>query len=255
MPRSTTALLVGLLVVVAAVGSAGVALALTGDDAPATPAVDRPTSDRTITVAASGQAQAQPDTAILRVAVEAADPEASVARNRVAQNVSSVKAALTDLGIDAAQITTTDYRISHDERRSPEPTKPDQPAVYRVQHVLSVQVEDTDQVGAVIDAVVDAGATNIYDVQFTLSQETRDQLRNEALTAAMVNARRQAGTLADSANLTVVSTRTVRTGGSFDGPVRYETTALAGGAAAATDVNAGPVTVRATVTVTYNASD
>ncbi|MFB6069473.1 MAG: SIMPL domain-containing protein [Halanaeroarchaeum sp.] len=248
MSRPTTALLVGVLVTVAAVGSAGIVLAFS-NDAPSS-ALQPGDSSRSITVTASGHAEAQPDTAVLRIAVEAADPEATTARSQVAENVSSVKAALAELGIDDSHVTTTGYRIYYDENREPRPGEESQPAVYRVRHTLSIEVNQTENVGSVIDTVVDAGATNIYDVGFTISTETRNRLQNEALSSAMSNARSQAETLADSASVSLVDVRTVQTGVGGDvRPVAYET-AVAG--SAGTDVNAGPVTVRATVTVTYD---
>lgn len=251
MTRSTTALLVGLLVVLAAVGSAGVVLALQ-NDAPAT-STDLQNAGRTVTVSADGQAEAQPDTAVLRVAVEASNPKATVARSQVAENVSHVREALTAMGLNDSQITTSDYRIYYDENRQPKPTGESPPPVYRVRHVLSVEVHDTDLVGPVIDAVVEAGATNIYNVQFTISKETRARLQNEALSDAMQSAHSQAETLADGADLTLVDTHSVQTGSASVPRVQYATTTASGGSAG-THVQAGPVTVSTTVTVTYNAS-
>ncbi|MFB6124932.1 MAG: SIMPL domain-containing protein [Halanaeroarchaeum sp.] len=251
MTRTTTAILVGLLVVVAAVGSAGVVLAFQ-NDAP-TASTDLQNAGRTVTVSANGQAQAQPDTAILRVAVEASNPKATVARSQVAENVSNVREALTAMGLEDSQITTSDYRIYYDENRQPKPTGESEPPVYRVRHVLSVEVHDTDLVGPVIDAVVDAGATNIYNVQFTISKETRARLQNEALSDAIQSAHSQAETLADGADLTLVDTHSVQTGTTGAPRIEYATTAAAGGSAD-THVEAGPVTVTTAVTVTYNAS-
>lgn len=252
MTRTTTALIVGALVVLAAVGSAGLVLAYTGaTDAPGQSALQQTDANgRTITVTASGQAMAQPDTAILRVSVDAADPEATVARTQVAENVSAVRAALTDLGIPDSKITSTGYTIYYDERTRPD-AKPDQPPVYRVRHTLSVEIDDTEMVGQAIDAAVDAGVTTVQNVQFTVSEETRARLQNEALTDAMSGARTQADTLAASAALTIDGVHDVQTGSYGVPRLEYAMTSAAGGAG--TDIDAGPVTVTATVTVTYDA--
>jgi len=252
MTRTTTALIVGLLVVLASVGSAGIVLAYAGaTGAPTQSALQQTDStSRTITVTASGEATAQPDTAILRISVDAADPKATVARSQVAENVSAVRAALVELGIDESKITSTGYTIYYDERRAPD-SKPDEPPVYRVRHTLAIEIDDVEMVGQVIDAAVDAGVTTVQNVQFTVSEETRAQLQNEALTDAMTSARSQADTLATSAALTILSVQDVQTGSYGVPRLEYAMTAAAGGAG--TDLNAGPVTVTATVSVTYDA--
>jgi hypothetical protein len=254
MQRQTIAVLGIALVLLATLGSAGAVMALAdGSSSPQSLQTTDSTDRRSITVSANGQAEAQPDKAVLRLSVEATSPDATTARTQVAENVSAVKTALAELGIEEDQIRTTDYRIYRDDRR-PEPGMEEQPEpVFRARHTLSIDIDDVDAVGQVIDAAVDAGATDIHNVQFTLSTETRQELRNEALTAAMDNARGQADTLAQSADLSITGVHDVSTT-DYSGPVyRYET-AMAAGGSGGTDISSGPVTVNAQVTVTYNAS-
>lgn len=248
MATTTRSLLVGVVLIVA-VASAGVVVAL--DDGPAAqPAVQSGTSNQSITVSASGDAQAQPDTALLRIGVEARDPDVTAARDAVAENVSSVTAALTDLGIAEEDISTVDYRIYEDVRRDG-PTDERPESEYRVRHILSVEVTDTDMVGEAIDAAVDAGATNVQDVEFALSTETRQQLRNEALSAAMTDARSQADIIAQSAQFDIEGVSSVETGVGYNPNPRLVMEASAGGDGG-TDIATGPVTVTAQVTVTYD---
>jgi hypothetical protein len=255
MQRTTTAVLIAaLLVLAAAVGSAGMAMALT--DGSADPAAAQSPGDstdsRTITVSASGSAETDPDEAVLRLAVTVTAPDATTARNQVAENVSAIKAALADLGIEESAIRTTDYRIYRDDHPRPTEKGEEVAPVYRARHTLRVEVADVDSVGQVLDAAVDAGATDIQDVQFTLAEDTRDDLRDQALTAAMERARSQADTLASSADLTVVGVSDVSTV-DFDRPVvRYETAMAASGGD--TEISTGPVSVTAQVTVVYNAT-
>lgn len=255
MQRTTTAVLIAaLLVLAAAIGSAGVAMALTdgsGTQNALQTDGDSPES-RTITVSAGGQAEADPDKAILRLAVSVTAPDAQTARSQVAENVSAIKEALAAQGIDESAIQTTDYRIYQDDRQRPSEKGESDETVYRARHTLSVEVDDIDSVGHLIDVAVDAGATDVQDIRFTLADETRNEIRNEALTVAMENARSQADTLADSADLSITDVLEVSTV-DYQGPrVRYETAMAAqdGG----TDISTGPVSVSAQVTVTYNAS-
>lgn len=211
-------------------------------------------SSRTITVSANGQAGAEPDKAVIRIEVESRAEDATVARKQVAENVSNIRSALTDMGLSEDQIRTVDFNIYRD-REPPRREGERPPVTYRASHSLTIEVDETDRVGPVIDTAIDNGATNIFDVEFTLSETTRQALRKEALADAMGDARGQARTIASSADMTVTGVGSVSTT-DIDGPiVRREYALAAGGAGGGgTDINTGPVTVRATVTVTYNAS-
>lgn len=254
MERKTIAVLGVALVIMATLGSAGAVMAV-ADGATSQQSLQQAdsTESRSITVSSNGQAEAEPDKAILRLGVEATAADATEARTQVADNVSAVTAALEEMGIDGDQIRTTDYRIYRDEGpRHPEMERADGP-VFRARHTVRVDLTDVDSVGAAIDAAVDAGATDIRDVQFTLADDTRQTLKNEALTDAMNNARGQADTLATSSNLSITGVYDVTTRDS-SGPVHRYDVALESAAGGSTDINTGPVSVTAQVTVTYNAT-
>lgn len=252
MSRPIQTVVVGLLVVLAAVASAGVVLALDGPAAQPSPAVQPTDSSETITVSANGEAKAQPDTAVVRLAVEAADSDAATARTAVAENISDVRDALAEMGIEEEQVRTSDYRI-YEDRHDPRSTSEDAETTYRARHVLTIDLEETDQVGTVIDTAVDAGATSVHDVRFGLSDDTRQELQNEALENAMSDAQVQASTLAESADLEIDGVASVET---VDRRTPRTTYVMEASAAdgASTDISTGPVSVSAQVTVTYNAS-
>lgn len=245
------AALVGALLVAATVAGAGVVLADTGTERPADS-----TEASSITVTGSGTAEATPDEARLRIAVQATAEDASTARDAVAENVSAVREALVALGIDEDQIRTVDYDLYEDERRAERRAQRrqsgDVTTVYRGTHDLAVEIGDTDRLGAAIDAAVDAGAT-VQDAGYTLTDATRDRLRTEALENAMADARSEADTVAASANLSVTGMQTAET---RQRPYVRRTVELAaaGGGDGGTDIAAGPVSVSASVEATYNAT-
>ena len=253
--RSTLTVGVVALVLGAALVGAGVVLAGGGNGtgpSKMNPATDGP-GGKSITVSASGEAGAEPDRALVRVSVEATADDPTVARQRVAENVSSMREALLDLGLAEDAIRTTGFDIYEDRVRPSEPgAEPE--TTYRARHSFVVEVADTARVGEVIDTAVDGGATSVHGVEFTLASETRDRLRGEAIQSAMTNAREQADVVAASADLSIVDVRSASTG-SVGGPgpvVRME--AAAGDGGGGTELESGPVTVTATVTVTYNAT-
>lgn len=207
-------------------------------------------ADATISVGASGETTAQPDRAVATVGVEATAADAETARQRVAENVSTLREALADAGLDDDQITTQHYAI----RQDPETRRSESgPTRYEGVHSFEVQIEDVDEVGTVIETAVDNGATNVGRVEFTLADETRSELRDEALAAAMDDARSNAETLASNADLTVAGVESVSTSDVNVRPYRAEAELAAD--SAGTSIESGPVTVRAQVQVAYEANE
>jgi hypothetical protein len=200
-------------------------------------------------VSATGSVAADPDQAIVRVAVVETGDDAAIARQRLAENVSRMRSALTELGLEDGQISTARYDLDQDyrseERRDPR---------YRAVHAFQITLTDLDRVGTVIDTAVENGASQVDNVQYTLSEERRRNLRTDALSEAMSDARGQADAIASSADLTVTGVHRVSTSDVGYRPYT-EQVAMAGGAANAdTKIDRGSVTVTARVVVVYNAS-
>lgn len=211
-------------------------------------------TQQTISVGATGTAEAPPDKAIVRLTVESRASDPGTARSQVAENVTKTTEALTEIGIDESDIQTEDFRIRQVHPHRPQRESSDE-VFYVAQHRLMVEVDDVDAVGTVIDAAVDSGFAQINHVQFTLGEDTRTTLRNEALEDAMSQARGQASTIAGAEGLTIESVHSVSTQDIRIPHRRVEFAAGAGGDGGfETDLSSGPVQVTASVTVTYNAS-
>ncbi|MFW5938208.1 MAG: SIMPL domain-containing protein [Halanaeroarchaeum sp.] len=255
MVRTKTALIGALLVAVALVGAGVVVADLGADDGPKTVSASQGTDDptRTIQVAATGSTEAQPDKALVRVSVETTADDPTTARNRLAANVTSMRDALADAGVAEDRIRTTDFDLRQDRERRPPEGEEEPETKYRARHRFEIEVDDVDRVGNVVDTAVDNGATDVDDVRFTLSDETRQELRTEALETAMSDAHQQAETIASSADLRITGVSSASTT-DVNVPTRsvtMEADADGGG----TSVSSGPVSVTATVEVTYNATD
>jgi hypothetical protein len=214
--------------------------------------------DRTIHVAGSGSAEARPNQAKVGVAVVATADDAATARQRLAANVSRMRRALVETGVDETQITTRHYDIDRDRRRPrPDEEGGEREVQYRAWHAFEITVTETDRVGTVIDTAVRNGATEINRIEFTLSTERRRELEADARSAAMADARQKAQSLAADADLTVTGVKVIRTGGSDSPRPAGDTAAMATAtpvAEASTDLESGPVTVVTRVRVVYNAA-
>lgn len=89
-------------------------------------------------------------------------------------------------------------------------------------------------------------------MQFTLTDETRASLREQALTSAVETARADSDTMAAAADLSVTGVRQISTSGGFAPAfdVRFKESV---GGGTVTTLEPGPVTVEATVSITYTA--
>ncbi|MFC7140716.1 SIMPL domain-containing protein [Halosimplex aquaticum] len=194
----------------------------------------------TVTVSASGSVSAEPDRAVVYVAVTAQAPNASAATERLAANASTLRDAFGGGNYSVESVQTTGYTV-YEQRDNGTTT-------YVAQQSFAVTTTNTSAAGALIDAAVANGATEIGGVSFTLSEERRQDLRSDAIDAAVDDARSQAEAVADSTGLTLGSVSSVSTGDGGDFVAQRV------GADAETSIDASPVTVSATVEITYNAT-
>ena len=154
-------------------------------------AADESASDRRIAVAASGSAAGSADQAVVRLGVRTTDRNVVEARQQLARNVTRMREALVEAGVEESRITTTRYDIFRDlERPDREGAEP--VVRYRADQEFEVTVGDTEAVGTVIDTAVRNGATDVGGVEFTLSAERRDRLDRTARRRAMDSARDRA---------------------------------------------------------------
>lgn len=237
--------------VVLLVVTAGCAGSLNPTDS-ANAQVQNGTDGQSISVAASGQAEATPDQAILRVAVVAEGNDANTVRQQLAENVSRMRQALTDANVSDDDIRTVAFNI---DERYDRTENGREPTGYRGIHAFEITLSDADRVGQIIDVAVSNGANQVDSVELTLSEERRREVRSAALRDAMGNARSNADVIAGEANLTISNVHSVSTGDLSFSPVRAtvaEATTAAGDAS--TNIESGPVTVVAQVEVVYNAN-
>jgi uncharacterized protein YggE len=236
--------------VAALVALAGCGAALqTSDDITPADGTDAGETQRTISTSGTGEVAADADRAVVTVAVTARADTAEEAREAVATNATRMRDALRDVGVDDDNVTTAYYqvqpRFEHDRERDERTL-----VGYEAVHTYRIDAA-ADAAGTVVDTAVGNGASEVQGVRFTLSDETRAELREEALERAMSDARADADTIASSADLSITGVQSASTGGGF-GPV-YEARTTA--ADAGTTFDAGSVTVTATVDVTYVAAE
>lgn len=168
------------------------------DFAPTTVAHAQSTTDgltipRTITVVGEGKVKIKPDIARANIGVEVMKNSVKEASDANKAALDAVLAALKAQGVAEKDIQTAGYSIVA-ERFGPEGPLPENQTNYRVSNNVSVVIRDLDKVGAILDAAIEAGANNIYGIEFGL--DNTDTVKTEARKAAVADAKAKAEELA-----------------------------------------------------------
>jgi uncharacterized protein YggE len=159
------------------------------------------TVSRTVTVIGQGSVSVQPDIAMVQIGVETFKPDVTEATAENRRLMQRVFETLLSLGIEEQDMQTSSYNI-HFERRFPETdTGGTVSGSYRVANMLSVLVRDLQDLGRIIDSAVEAGANQLWGVQFDISNP--ELYRRIARTEAVDDAREKARQLASAAGLTL----------------------------------------------------
>jgi uncharacterized protein len=205
---------------------------------------------RTITVVGDGIVSIRPDVARANIGVEVLSDtveDASAENNRITE---AVLATLREMGIAEEDIQTAGYSVFA-ERYGSDGMPTDQ-AKYRVTNTVNVLIRDLERVGEILDASIQAGANNIYGVEFLLDDPTA--ARSAARKLAVENARATAEELAELSGVQVgqlisISEVIGGNGGFYSNQFSQFSTGLGGGAEA--PIEPGQLRLTMQLQVTY----
>jgi uncharacterized protein len=212
------------------------------------------TSSRRIpTLTVSGQASVvrAPDRATVSFRIETTNEQAAAATSANAAIANALTARLAPLNIPSSAISTSGYGLNY----NPRPPKPDPASTqrygYTVERTIEVVVNNVDGAGAVVDAGVAAGVTNVNGITFSLRD--RHAAVRDAQTAALADAVAQAHSLAAAAKVRLVRILAISpSGGSMPpGPLLRASPGLMMAAAVPTTIDPGNLTVTASVGLEY----
>jgi uncharacterized protein len=230
--------LVGLAAVVALV----VAFAGVGrPERASSSAVD--TSVRTITVNGSGIVTSVPDRAQFSFGVTTTAKTASAALTANSADMTRVIDALKTHGIADADVQTAQVSLSANYN-----TAGTTVTGYTATNTVTALIRHLDQAGPIIDAAVSAGANQVNGPNLTATDQ--QTLYQQALKAAVADARTRAATIATAANATLGPVQTVTE--TTTTPVT--TASGAKTPAPTTPIQPGTIQTEADITATYNIS-
>ena len=202
-----------------------------------------------ITARGHGEVKVKPDIALITLTVTTQSQNQAEAVQQNAQKTTSLLAALRETKIADKDIQTQSYTVQPQYDYKPSP-----PLLtgYQVQNSVQATVRDLTKVGLVIDKATAGGASEVGGVSFDLSDRTASQ--SQALSQAVVSARRKAGVMADAAGVSLGRLLTLTEGDNTPTirPVyAMRVMASAGAPAPETPIAGQQITVSADATLVY----
>jgi uncharacterized protein len=201
-----------------------------------------------VIVVGEASVSAPPDYAEVRGGVTTTAKTVKEATDANSKLMAAVTGALLDFAIAQSDIQTSEFSIEpvYTSKTSLNEAKL---AGYRVSNQVNVKIHQLAKVGEVLDRMVTAGATDIGNVQFLLSDPSKplDQARE----AAIADARRKAELYARASGLNLGRVTWITESPEFAPPAGVDGR-LKSNSIAAVPIQPGENTFRASVTVGFD---
>ena len=164
-----------------------------------------------LTVTGLGEVRIAPDEATVQLGVSRQRGTAREAQEQVNEVAQEILTAVTQLGIKAEHIQTSELRLSpvYSTRR---PGFSDEPRVvaYRASNRVSVRLENLSLVGSVIDAAMQVGGNQLQGVHFALRNDL--SAREQALKEAVKEASQKAKVISEALDVRIIEVIEVNEG-------------------------------------------
>jgi uncharacterized protein len=200
-------------------------------------------TSRTIAMTGQGQEQAAPDQVTLEAGVtsQAATAAAALAAN--SRTMQAVFAALKKLGVADKDMQTANFSVQP-QMNNANNNQARSITGYQVNNEVKVRLTDVSKLGAALDALVGAGANQMYGVNYGF--QNSDALLAKARADAVADARTKAETFAKAAGVNLGPILSIEESGN-PGPRPVFMAARV----ASVPVAAGEQSVNATVTIVW----
>ncbi len=206
-----------------------------------------------ISVTGRGEISARPDIVEITVGALSHAPTATQAAKDNSAIVARILAALTERGVAEKDVQTTQLRVAP-RYNQPNPRQPAENAEfipriigYEVENTVQIVVRKLDQIGAMLDAVLQVGANQVSGIAFRV--EHPEKLLDEARKRAMADAKHKATLLAGEAGVVVGPPRSIEEADIQPAPPRYRMGVAM--AAPSMPVAPGEEKISVTVSVVY----
>jgi uncharacterized protein YggE len=176
----------------------------------------------TITVTGSGTSSGAPDQVLVTLGVTNTGPNASKVLLQNSANMTNILAAIeTGLNVNKSDVQTTQFNFSPNYNGCCPGTLTGYTATNMI--TVTLQGAETSKLDTLLNAAVNAGANQIQNIQYMLSNTMQGQLKQQALVQAVVDANQTALKTAASENKLVLGIQTVVviSGSGYPGPYYY----------------------------------
>lgn len=160
----------------------------------------------TINVNGTGKITTEPDTVELRISIET-DGKTREVQEENAQKAQKIIDELLNLGLEKKEIETQNvnfYPLKKWTKKQGEVI-----TGYRAQNTIVVKTNKTEKAGAITDTAVKNGAQNVGSLVFSLSDEGKEKLLDQAIQVAVDDAKRQGDAAAKALGVNLAGVKNV----------------------------------------------
>lgn len=211
------------------------------------------TNNNTLFVSGSASNQTKPDKVTVSLGVETTDSTAQAALTSNSNLMNKVLEALKAAGVQENETSTSTFNITPNYNYSSNNNQ-GRLIGFTVSNSIQIESSSIESVSKWIDGAVSAGANNVNNIYFSLSNQKSDEMKNSLLKDAIDNAKTKADIAASAAGLKVIGVKSIIVGEAGSPPPVpvYKTDALRPGAgASSTPIISGQQEISATVSIIY----
>ena len=243
MMKKTGCAVLMMMAMAATMCMGGLALA----ESPALPPVMAAGHTAKITVQGTAQVTADPDQVTVTANTSVTAGTVGSAQEEMNKIVDAATTKLLELGVADDDVVTSNY--SYYPKYNYETNTL---IGYEANHTLEITCRDVEMLDSVIGALTDSGFSQIYSVQYDVSN--RSDLYQQALDLAIQRAEEKAVRMAQTSGMTLTGLDSLSENGGYNEGYAVNAVsdmALAKSESAATGIRAGSVAVSASVTAVY----
>jgi uncharacterized protein YggE len=202
------------------------------------------------TVTGTGEVSGAPSSATFTVGVTKIGSSVDATQNQTNTAVNKIITALKGQGIDAKDIKTQDYNVTPNVDYA---NGAQTPTGYTVSTNIIVTVKDASKANTALDAATANGANVLNQVSFTLGDDDKTKLKDQARALAIANAKADAQKIAQQSGIKLGKLINV-TENPDTSPIMFDKASSAPtglGGSAPTQLQPGQNKVSVTVTLSY----
>ncbi|NOR90322.1 MAG: DUF541 domain-containing protein [Anaerolineales bacterium] len=156
---------------------------------------------QTLSATGYGQASGSPDLAQVQLGVSIVDPDIGRAINEANAAIENITNAVVAQGVSSNDVMTSYYSVWSEEVYDPQTGTPTGETKYHVDINLAITVREVHRMGDLIAVGLDAGATNVSGINFSIDDTAA--LEAEARTNAIADVLDRAEKLAQGLGMTL----------------------------------------------------